>query len=130
MGCIVFHWDMLGNSDSQQISMQRAHGFRGRTPEEQTNEQGWVLYSPEAEGHLQSVMGIQTAHTLRAVDFLLGLPEVDAKRIGITGASGGGTQTFIAAAIDPRIQLAFPAVMVSTGMQGGCTCEKRHADCG
>ena len=123
MGCIVFHWDMLGNSDSQQISMQRAHGFRDKTDEENTTDQGWVLYSPIAEGHSQSVMGIQTAHALRAVDFVLGLPEVDPNRIGITGASGGGTQTFIAAAIDPRIKLAFPAVMVSTGMQGGCTCE-------
>ena len=41
----------------------------------------------------------------------------------MTGASGGGTQTMILAAIDPRVKLAFPAVMVSTAMQGGCTCE-------
>jgi len=53
----------------------------------------------------------------------LTLPEVDTSKLGITGASGGGTQTFIAAALEPRLQLAFPAVMVSTGMQGGCTCE-------
>ncbi|MCA9227335.1 MAG: hypothetical protein KDA47_17045, partial [Planctomycetales bacterium] len=39
------------------------------------------------------------------------------------GASGGGTQTFLIAAIDPRLAVAFPAVMVSTAMQGGCTCE-------
>ena len=41
----------------------------------------------------------------------------------MTGASGGGTQTFLLCAIDPRPTVAFPAVMVSTGMQGGCTCE-------
>src|SRR5262249_38690133 len=51
------------------------------------------------------------------------LPEVDSERIGCTGASGGGTQTFILSAIDFRMKLAFPAVMVSTAMQGGCTCE-------
>src|SRR5947209_5541697 len=41
----------------------------------------------------------------------------------MTGASGGGPQTFILAAIDDRLAAAFPAVMVSVDMQGGCICE-------
>ncbi|MCB1512714.1 MAG: hypothetical protein KDJ36_17600, partial [Hyphomicrobiaceae bacterium] len=45
------------------------------------------------------------------------------QRVGVTGESGGGTQTFILCAIDPRPTVAFPAVMVSTNMQGGCICE-------
>ncbi len=53
----------------------------------------------------------------------MSLPEVDHERIAITGESGGGTQTMLLAAIDDRIQLSFPVVMVSTSMQGGCTCE-------
>jgi hypothetical protein len=57
------------------------------------------------------------------MDFLLSLPEVDPERTAITGASGGGTQTMLLAAVDPRVKLSFPAVMVSTAMQGGCTCE-------
>ncbi|MFN9444709.1 MAG: acetylxylan esterase [Pirellulaceae bacterium] len=123
MGCVVFQWDMLGYCDAQQVPMERAHGFKARGEVDATTKDGWVLFSPEAEGHHQSVMGLQTLHSMRAVDFMLTLPEVDPSKLGITGASGGGTQTFIAAALEPRLQLAFPAVMVSTGMQGGCTCE-------
>ena len=48
---------------------------------------------------------------------------MDPQRIAVTGASGGGTQTFILVAVDPRPAVAFPAVMVGTAMQGGCTCE-------
>ena len=123
MGCVVLIYDMIGYADSQQISYQRAHGFVDQPIDQEANEEGWLLYSPLAEAHAQSIMGLQTLSTFRAVDAILSLPEIDPNRIGITGASGGGTQSFIAAALDPRIKAAFPAVMVSTGMQGGCVCE-------
>ncbi len=122
MGCIVWQWDMLGNSDANQLSAQLVHGFAKQRPEMNSAE-NWGLFSPQAEAHLQSVMGLQTLNSIRSLDFLLSLPEVDPDRIAITGASGGGTQTMLLAAIDPRVKLSFPAVMVSTAMQGGCTCE-------
>lgn len=122
MGCVVFHYDMLGYADSVQIPMSVAHGFAKQRPEMNTLE-NWGLFSPQAESHSQNIMGLQTFNSIRALDFLLQLPEVDSNRIGVTGASGGGTQTFILCAIDPRPTVAFPAVMVSTAMQGGCTCE-------
>src|SRR6266571_2114093 len=100
MGCVVWQWDMLGNSDSQQLSMQLVHGFKTQRPEMNTVE-NWGLFSPQAETHLQSVMGLQTWNSIRSLDFLLSLPEVDSSRIAITGASGGGTQTMLLAAIDP-----------------------------
>lgn len=105
MGCVVFQYDMVGNSDSKQIP------HRG----------GFLDVA--AELHQQSFMGLQTWNSIRSLDFLLSLPEVDPTRIGCTGASGGGTQTFILAAVDDRVTVACPAVMVSTGMQGGCICE-------
>lgn len=43
---------------------------------------------------------------LRAVDFLLGQPEVDSSRIGVTGSSQGGALTIVTAAMRPEIACA------------------------
>ncbi len=122
MGCVVFHYDMIGYADSRQISQAIAHGF-AQPRADQNKPDGWGFFSPRAEMNLQSIMGLQTWDSMRAIDFLTSLPDVDPQRIAVTGSSGGGTQTFILCAVDPRPAAAFPAVMVSTGMQGGCTCE-------
>jgi dienelactone hydrolase len=122
MGCVVWQWDMLSDSDSIQFSRQVVHGFATQRPEMNTTE-NWGLYSPQAEAHCQNIMGLQTLNAVRGLDFLLSLPEVDPQRTAVTGGSGGGTQSMLLAAIDDRIQLSFPVVMVSTAMQGGCTCE-------
>ena len=105
LGFVVFHYDMVGYADSTAIPHRE--GFKDAA----------------AELRLQSFMGLQTWNSIRALDFLTGLPDVDPKRIGVTGASGGGTQTFMLCAVDDRPAAAFPAVMVSTAMQGGCVCE-------
>ena len=105
MGCIVFFYDMVGYADSQKI--KHREGFT----------------DVEAELRLQSFMGLQTWNSIRALDFVLSLPDVDPARVGITGASGGATQSFVLGGIDDRLAVAFPAVMVGTAMQGGCVCE-------
>lgn len=122
MGCVVWQWDMLGDSDSIQLSRELVHGFAKQRPDMNTTKD-WGLFSPQAESNCQNVMGLQTLNAVRGLDFLLSLPEVDPERVAVTGASGGGTQTMVLAAIDSRVKLSFPVVMVSTAMQGGCTCE-------
>lgn len=117
LGCVVFHYDMIGYADSVQI--EHRPGVR----EKMNTETNWGFFSPQAELRLQSMMGLQTYNSIRALDWFSELADVDPARIGVTGASGGGTQTFMLCGIDPRPAAAFPAVMVSTAMQGGCTCE-------
>lgn len=122
MGCVVLNIDMMGYADSQQLSFDLVHKFGKQRPEMNTNQR-WGFFSPQAESHLQSVMGLQIWNCIRALDVLETLPRVDRSRLAVTGASGGATQTMIVSAIDPRVATCFPAVMVSTAMQGGCTCE-------
>ncbi len=68
-------------------------------------------------------MALQTWNAVRVLDWLQTLPDVDPGRIAVTGCSGGGTQTFMIMAIDPRVKVAAPVNMISCTMQGGCECE-------
>lgn len=113
LGFVVFQYDMIGVADTTAIG----HVARSGVP----HPNGFA--DTEGELRLQSLMGLQTWNSIRAVDFVSSLSDVDPKRIGVTGASGGGTQSFVLAAVDDRIAASAPAVMVSTAMQGGCVCE-------
>lgn len=120
MGCVVFVYDMIGYADSVQLTDHR----RGPRAELSGTKPGeWGFVSPRATLRLQTNFGLQTWNSVRALDYLTTLPEVDQDRLLVTGASGGATQTMVLAAIDDRVDAAFPAVMASTAMQGGCTCE-------
>jgi len=103
-GYVIFSYDMVGYQDSRQISHKFAKSKR---------HQLWGI----------SLMGLQLWNSIRALDFITSLPDVDSKRIGCTGASGGGTQTFMVTAVDSRIKVAAPVNMISAHFQGGCLCE-------
>ncbi len=70
-----------------------------------------------------SVFGLQTNNSMKVLDYLLTRRDIDARRVGCTGESGGATQTYFLAALDDRIKVAAPAVMLSGHFQGGCVCE-------
>jgi dienelactone hydrolase len=103
-GMVAFSYDMVGYNDTAQVN----HKFAS----DPTN-QLWNI----------SLMGLQTWNSIRALDFLESLPDVDKSRLACTGESGGGTQTFMLGAIDDRLKAQAPIVMVSHSMQGGCLCE-------
>ena len=94
MGAIAFSYDMVGRGESRQVPHN----------------------NPNA-------LTMQLWNSMRALDFLLALPDADPSRVGMTGASGGGTQTFLCTAVDDRVTVAAPVVMVSSWCYGGCACE-------
>jgi len=94
MGAAAFAYDMVGYAESE-----------------------------PCEHRSYQVQRLQTYNSMRVVDFLLSLGFVDEERLAATGGSGGGTQTFLLAAIDDRIGVSVPVVQVSAHFFGGCECE-------
>jgi hypothetical protein len=121
---MVFHYDMQGSADGGSFTHELIHRFAKQRPELSTPER-WGLFSAQSELRCINALGIQTWNSIRAVDWLTSRDDCDETRLAVTGASGGGTQTFMLAALDQRITAAFPAVMVSTAMQGAALAKTR-----
>ena len=88
------------------------------------NEAGKPIITSSTMGHNMVGVGAvlvgrntatyRTWDGIRAIDYLCSRPEVDAKRIGCTGISGGGTMTSYLMALDDRIQAAAPGCYLTT----------------
>jgi len=82
-----------------------------------------LLQFPE-ETHRNSIAStVQVLSGIRLLDYLVTIKNADASRIGVTGGSGGGSHTMFLAALDERITVSAPVVMVSSHFSGGCPCE-------
>ncbi|UOQ67979.1 alpha/beta hydrolase family protein [Hymenobacter volaticus] len=85
---------------------------------------GESLLQFKSEDHRRSLaMTVQALNGLRSLDYLLSLKDADKTRVAITGGSGGGSQTMLLTALDDRIKVSVPVVMLSTYHNGGCPCE-------
>jgi len=103
-GYVAFAYDMVGFNDTRQTP----HSF------ESPIHALWSFHP----------MGLQLWNSIRALDYLQSLPEVDSRRLAVTGGSGGGSQTIFLTAVDDRIRVSAPVDMVSAEMQGGDPCEE------
>ena len=103
MGFVCLVTDMIGMVDSRQLTHDYGRG--------------------ERELWASNGLGVQLWNNIRALDLLCSMPEVDADNIGVTGASGGGSQTLFLSLLDDRVKAAAPINMISLHMQGGCQCE-------
>lgn len=98
MGAITVNWDLFAWGESQLQFTSSLH----RT---------------------SLAMQIQYWNALRILDYFYSQEYVDKERIGITGASTGGSYTMVLTAIDDRIKLSVPVAMLSSYHYGGCPCE-------
>jgi cephalosporin-C deacetylase-like acetyl esterase len=101
-GFVVLAYDPIGQGERRQFW----------NPMTNVNDIGGpVTWEHSLPGQLLLLLGEDLTHYriwdgMRAIDYLLTRPEVDPKRIGCAGHSGGGTLTRFIAALDERVQCA------------------------
>ncbi len=126
-GYVVFAVDMVGYNDSFQLphdgSKSRAQLVGDAPLPYEARLFRADFQFPEAELYGFNLAGMQLWNSIRALDFLSSLPEVDASRLGVTGASGGATQALLLMAADDRVKVAAPVNIIGAAKQPGCSCE-------
>jgi Acetyl xylan esterase (AXE1) len=107
-GYVVIAWDPVGQGERSQFW----DATKGESRYNRICGEHAIL------GNLAYLAGTNLARWeawdgIRALDYLLTRPEVDRARISITGTSGGGFQTAMIAALDPRIRAAAPSCYIT-----------------
>jgi pimeloyl-ACP methyl ester carboxylesterase len=108
-GYVVISWDPVGQGERSQFWDAK----------QKKSRYNLICAEHAVMGNLAYLAGTNLARWeiwdgIRAVDYLLTRPEVDPDRINITGTSGGGTQTALIAALDPRIKVAVPSCYITS----------------
>src|SRR5713226_5621432 len=109
-GFVCLAWDPLGQGERVQMYDEDLHDSKA---------QGGSTVEHTIIGSQCLLTGTHVAQYtiwdgIRALDYLLSRPEVDATRVGVTGNSGGGTHTAYLAALDDRIQVAAPSCYITS----------------
>lgn len=107
-GFVVFAFDPVGQGERQQYYDEK-QGKSRFGPTKQHSYAGAQCY---ISGYSPTKYFIWDG--IRSVDYLLSRKEVDPARIGMTGRSGGGTQTAYTAAIDDRILASAPECFITS----------------
>jgi dipeptidyl aminopeptidase/acylaminoacyl peptidase len=111
-GYVALAWDPVGQGERVQLYDEDFGGSKVvRSTTEHTILGLQCLLTGDAIARYTIWDGI------RALDYLLSRPEVDPKRIGVTGNSGGGTHTSYLAALDDRFQVAAPSCYLTSWRQ-------------
>ena len=108
-GYVVLNWDAMGQGERSQFW----------DPKKNKSRYNLTCGEHAILGNLAYLAGTNLARWeiwdgIRAFDYLLTRPDVDPKRINITGTSGGGFQTAHIAALDPRIKVAAPSCYITS----------------
>ncbi len=75
-------------------------------------------------GHRSAIAHIiQAMNGLLLLDYMLTNKDIDPSRVGVSGGSGGGSQTVLLTALDERFTAAAPVVSLASHFDGGCPCE-------
>ena len=90
---------------------------------------GWgesTLQVGSAAHRSSAAQVIQAINGISILDYMLSRGNIDNSRIGVNGASGGGTQTVLLTVLDARFTAAAPVVSLASHFDGGCPCESGY----